>query len=168
MQLLTAAYLGQPLVLRGHHQDLRDGLEILHGFAGAINALGDVRWCNLGEMSRMNYRQRIDGRVMHIQPLGLRIDIRVPEGVSELCIEPCGFDWRSLDPNALPIEPDGPLLRVPTAGRTRCSLGVRRAEPRDEAPERYGVTSPKLLLRRAPVARPGRLRRPGLRWPVAM
>lgn len=149
MQLLTAAYLGQPLVLRGHHQDLRDGLEILGSFAGAINALGDVRWCNLGEMSRMNYRQRIDGSVMHIQPMGLRVDISVPEGVSELCIEPGGLDWRSLDLDALPIEPDGQRLRMPTAGRTRCSLGVRRDQPRDEAPARHGVTSPKLLLRRA-------------------
>lgn len=149
MQLLTAAYLGQPLVLRGHHQDLRNGLEILQGFARSINALGDVRWCNLGEMSRMNYRQRIDGSVMHVQPLGLRIDISVPEGVSELCIEPGGSDWRSLDADALPIERDGQWLRMPTAGRTRCSLGVRRAEPRDDAPARYGVTSPKLLLRRA-------------------
>ena len=149
MQLLTAAYLGQPLVLRGHHQDLRDGLEILGDFAGAINALGDVRWCNLGEMSRMNYGQRIDGSVMHIRPMGLLMDISVPVGVSELCIEPGGLDWRSLDADALPIEHDGQWLRMPTAGRTRCSLGVRRVEPLDEAPARHGVTSPKLLLRRA-------------------
>jgi hypothetical protein len=29
------------------------------------------------------------------------------------------------------------------------ALGVRRDPPRDEAPARHGVTSPKLLLRRA-------------------
>ena len=149
MQLLTAAYLGQPLLLRGHHQDLRDGLEILHGLADAINALGEVRWCKLGDISRMNYRQRIEGSVMHIVPLGLRIDVSVPEGVSELCIEPGGLDWRSLDADALPIERDGQRLRMPTAGRTVCSLGVRRDQPRDEASARHGVTSPKLLLRRA-------------------
>lgn len=149
MQLLTAAYLGQPLLLRGHHQDLRDGLEILRGFARAIHALGEVRWCNLGDISRMNYRHRIEGSVMHIQPLALRIDVSVPEGVSELRIESGGFDWRSLDALAVPMERNGHALRMATAGRPSCSLGVRRDEPRDDAPKRDRATSPKLLLRRA-------------------
>lgn len=149
MQLLTAAYLGQPLLLRGHHQDLRDGLEILRGFARAINALGEVRWCKLGEMSRLNYRQRIEGSVMHVQPLGLRIDVSVPVGVSELCIEPGGFDWRSLDLDALPMERDGQRLRMATGGRERCSLDARRSDSVIEPPSRDSATSTKLLLRRA-------------------
>ena len=149
MQLLTAAYLGQPLLLRGHHQDLRDGLEILRGFARAINALGEVRWCNLGDISRMNYRHRIEGSVMHIQPLGLRIDVSVPEGVSELRIEPGAVDWRCVDSLAVPLQRDGQALRMATAGRERCSLDARRSVSVIEAPTRDDATSAKLLLRRA-------------------
>jgi hypothetical protein len=149
MQLLTTAYLGQPLLLRGHHQDLRDGLEILRGFARAINALGEVRWGNLGDISRMNYRHRIDGSVMHILPLGLRIDVSVPVGVSELRIEPGSLDWRCVDAGAMPLQRDGQVLRMATHARERCSLDARCAYSVNEAPARESATSPKLLLRRA-------------------
>ena len=31
--MLVAAYLGRPMILRGHHQDLKGGLELLDGYA---------------------------------------------------------------------------------------------------------------------------------------
>src|SRR5262249_35092289 len=48
--LRAAAYLGQALILRGHHQDLKDGLDVMEHHAAAINALGDVRWGDLAAM----------------------------------------------------------------------------------------------------------------------
>ena len=45
--ILLAAYLGQPLILRGHHQDLKDGVELLDKLAGIINTLGPIAWTNL-------------------------------------------------------------------------------------------------------------------------
>jgi len=94
--LLAAAYLGQPLILRGHHQDLKDGLDLFRDYARRINALGDVRWASLGELSRLNYRHRIEGAVMHIQPLGMRITVEVPAGIEVVQIETGGPEWRAL------------------------------------------------------------------------
>lgn len=108
-----------------------------------------MRWCNLGDISRMNYRQRIEGSVLHIQSLGLRIDVSVPEGVSELRIQPGAVYWRWLDSSGQLLQRDGQALRMATAGCQRCSLGARRADSVDDAPMHDRATSPRLLLRRA-------------------
>ena len=44
--LVFRAFLDQPLILYGHHQDLAGGLDALSGAAAEINSLGDVRWCS--------------------------------------------------------------------------------------------------------------------------
>ncbi len=51
--LALRAFLGQPLILYGHHDLLADGPDVLAEAAAQINRLGDVRWCSLGEMARM-------------------------------------------------------------------------------------------------------------------
>jgi hypothetical protein len=51
--LVLRAFLGQPLILYGHHDLLAEGPEILSEAASAINALGDdVRWGSLTGMAR--------------------------------------------------------------------------------------------------------------------
>ena len=96
--LLAAAYLGQPLIMRGHHQDIKGGLDLFREYARLINALGDVRWGSLGELSRLNFRHRIAGTTMYVQPLGTRITVEVPEGIEAIQIETGGLDWRPLQP----------------------------------------------------------------------
>ena len=64
--ILLAAFLGQAIVLRGHQQELRDGVELLDQLARFINSLGPVSWSNLTDLSRMNYllangRPRFEG-----------------------------------------------------------------------------------------------------------
>jgi hypothetical protein len=81
------AYLGQPLILRGHHQDLKDGLDLFSSFARSINALGPVRWGNLSDLSRLNYQWRLDGSLLRVKPLGTTMRIRVPAGAIELIVE---------------------------------------------------------------------------------
>lgn len=51
--LLVAAYLGQPLILRGHHQDLKDGHDALRAWAHAINGIGPVQWGSPAELARL-------------------------------------------------------------------------------------------------------------------
>ncbi|HVR04621.1 MAG TPA: hypothetical protein VMS02_01180, partial [Solirubrobacteraceae bacterium] len=46
------AFLGQPLVLYGHHDLLRGGPSDLAAAAAQIDALGDVRWGSLGQIAR--------------------------------------------------------------------------------------------------------------------
>jgi len=50
--ILLAAFLGQAIILRGHHQDLKNGVELLGDSARFINALGPVVWSNMSDLSR--------------------------------------------------------------------------------------------------------------------
>jgi hypothetical protein len=50
--LALRAFLGQPLILYGHHDLLAGGPDALAEAAAQINRLGDVRWCSLGEIAR--------------------------------------------------------------------------------------------------------------------
>jgi len=52
--ILLAAYLNQAIILRGHHQDLKDGPELLDDLAGFVNGLGSVEWMNMTDMVRAN------------------------------------------------------------------------------------------------------------------
>jgi hypothetical protein len=55
--ILLAAFLKQAIILRGHHQDLKDGPELLDDLARYINGLGAVAWLNMREMARSSARQ---------------------------------------------------------------------------------------------------------------
>lgn len=88
--MLWAAYLGQPLILRGHHQDLKGGIEVLDEFARLINSLGNVAWANMADLSRMNYQSRVEGATCRLKPMGRKIVFRVPEGVTNLIVEGVG------------------------------------------------------------------------------
>lgn len=144
--LLAAAYLGQPLILRGHHHDLKNGLDVLRGLASTINTLGDVRWGSLSELSRLNYRHRIEGSRMHVQPLGMRVDVDVPKGIDEIQIETGGLDWRAL--------PQQSVLHCTTDGSVRASVVAGCTYAFAHHPQPVSVTRPKtttsakLILRR--------------------
>jgi hypothetical protein len=49
-ELVLRAFLGQPLILYGHHDLLEHGLEVFSQAAQTINALGEVRWGPLSGM----------------------------------------------------------------------------------------------------------------------
>jgi hypothetical protein len=50
--LVLRAFLGQPLILYGHHDVLAHGLDVLAQAAAQIDALGDVRWSSLAGIAR--------------------------------------------------------------------------------------------------------------------
>jgi hypothetical protein len=71
--VLLAAYLGQPIVLRGHHQDLKGGVEVLDTMANFINGLGEVVWRDMSELATMGYVSQQHGAICRVKPLGLRV-----------------------------------------------------------------------------------------------
>ena len=92
--VLMSAYLRQPLIFRGHHGDLKEGVEILDTLAHWINGLGSVRWANMTTLSRMNYMWRIDGKTMRIRPMGTKLAISVKQGVDQIVVEePQQYAW---------------------------------------------------------------------------
>ncbi len=88
--ILVAAYLGRPMIFRGHHQDLKDGLELLDVIAARINSLGSVKWAPLGELSRMSYQSRLDADRCLVRLLGRHTRFPVPDSARELAIDDGG------------------------------------------------------------------------------
>ena len=85
--ILVAAYLGQPLVLRGHHQDLKEGVAIFEDAADEINALGRVVWANLGRLSRLSYRWRLQGTTCFVEPRATELSFQPPMEATEIVLE---------------------------------------------------------------------------------
>ena len=57
--LVLRAFLGQPLILYGHHELLREGPSALTEAAAAIDRLGDVRWSSLAEIAGASIAQLV-------------------------------------------------------------------------------------------------------------
>jgi hypothetical protein len=112
---LLAAYLGQPVILRGHHQDLKGGAHLLDELAGFVNGIGAVTWGSMAGLSRMNFQWRLDGRTCRLRPLARCIDFQIPSDVERLIIErsPLSFqkNWRlsGIGPNPTVVAEEEPV-----------------------------------------------------------
>jgi hypothetical protein len=87
-ELVLRAYLGQPLIVYGHHDDLADGLDVLAQAAAQINRLGDVRWLALDEIARASAETRVEGTTLHVRPLARRLTVEIPPDVELLRVAP--------------------------------------------------------------------------------
>lgn len=85
--VLVAAYLGQAMILRGHHQDLKSGIDLLVERAAFINGLGDVRWADLAQLNQHNYGSNLVGGRLVLYPNAPRIFVsQVPESAKEIVV----------------------------------------------------------------------------------
>ncbi len=83
------AFLGQPLVFYGHHEDLAGGLDRLAEVAAQVRRLGDAHWCSLGEIAASNYGRRNEGGgVQRLRPYTSRLRLRPDAETRELLVEP--------------------------------------------------------------------------------
>jgi hypothetical protein len=102
-EIALRAFLDQPLVLYGHHDDVAGGLEPLAEAAARVNRLGNVRWCSLGELARGNHASTVDGDVLRVRPWARRLRVRVPADVGTIVMEPppggpaAGFSGWAID-----------------------------------------------------------------------
>jgi hypothetical protein len=85
--VLLAAFLNQPIILRGHHGDLKDGIGLLDEMGKLINGLGSVLWSDLTGLSRCNYSWRMDGHALRVKPYGRRLLVERAAGANELIVE---------------------------------------------------------------------------------
>jgi hypothetical protein len=86
-EVVLRAYLNQPLVLYGHQEDLREGLDRLAVRAAEVNRLGKVRWASLDVLAATNIERRQDGERLHVRPYGRRAQVEVPATASTLVVE---------------------------------------------------------------------------------
>ncbi len=82
-----AAFLNQPIIPHGHHQDCAGGLDLLAHVANEINSLGEVIWSDLTSISRSNYLTRRVAETLFVKMLSRRISVRLDESVKEIVVE---------------------------------------------------------------------------------
>jgi hypothetical protein len=87
-ELALRAYLDQPLILYGHHDDLADGLDVLAERSAAVNRLGSVRWGSLDSLAAANVRWRLDGDLLRLRPYSRQVTFEVPAEAKQVVVEP--------------------------------------------------------------------------------
>ena len=65
--LVLRSFLGQPLILYGHHGDLADGLGVLDEAADFVNREGGVAWGSLADIASSSYVTKCDGPTLRIR-----------------------------------------------------------------------------------------------------
>lgn len=118
---VCAAYLGKPIVFSGHHQDLREGLEILAAVNAAVQEVPGVRWLRLSAIARSQYLFRMCGDRFAVRMSSRRVQVTVPEGVTKLEVE---IPWlEETEDSTLRIQSvDEPGWQYSTKAETRQEL----------------------------------------------
>jgi hypothetical protein len=130
-ELALRAYLDQPLILYGHHDDLPDGLDLLAERSAAVNRLGDVRWGSLASLASANVRWRLEGDLLRLGPYTRQVTFDVPAEAKQIVVEP---PWT--EDGELVQTPNGPVL----AGKP---FEVSEPGPLDLRLERPDAVSPR-------------------------
>jgi hypothetical protein len=87
-EMFLAAYLGRPLILRGHHNDLRDGVDLLTELARFINGLGHVCWIDNAQTMRSSYRLNVAAGTARVCAYSNDVTLTLPVGIDALVFEP--------------------------------------------------------------------------------
>lgn len=85
--LALRAFLDQPLIIQGHHADLREGVDRLSQIAAMVNALGDVQWQSLEDIAASNVTTLEAGDLLHVRMFTRRAELALPKGVRRLRVE---------------------------------------------------------------------------------
>jgi len=85
--VLLAAYLDQPIIPYGHHQDVSGGLGLLDDLADFINSLGDVRWMDMRGVARANFQTRCQNGVLHLRPFPRVFKVQVPPDMDKVAFD---------------------------------------------------------------------------------
>ena len=86
-EIAMRAFLRQPIVLYGHHQDVRDGLDVLDAAAERVRTVGDAAWLPLDRIVETSYDTWVDGSHMQLRLQARRATVALPGDVVELTVE---------------------------------------------------------------------------------
>jgi hypothetical protein len=99
-EVAIRAYLDQPLILYGHHDDLAEGLDVLAERSATVNRLGPVQWGSMGALAAANLSRRLEGNLLRLRPHSRQITVDVPPEAKQAVVEP-------------PWNADGELVNTP-------------------------------------------------------
>ncbi len=80
------AYLNKPVIVYFHHEDLKDGLDVLAEGAQRVNRLGNVTWCSLDAMVQSQYVLTTDGERADVCLYSPRVALELPAEVKRLTV----------------------------------------------------------------------------------
>jgi hypothetical protein len=83
-EVVLRAFLDQPLIPYGHHDDLAPGPEAIADAAAGIERLGEVQWLPPGEIARSNVALRQEGNELHVLLFARRARLTIPEGIERV------------------------------------------------------------------------------------
>ena len=125
-ELAIRAYLDQPLILYGHHDDLADGLDVLAERSSAVNRLGEVRWGSLDALAAANAHWRLEGDLLRLRPYSRHIKIDIPAEATRVVVEPPWAAEGETVETPSRTTPTGEPFAV--AGASSIELRLRRAD----------------------------------------
>ena len=85
--LVLRSFLGQPLIVYLHNEDLVDGLDTLIETAAFINREPGVRWGSAESLSRSSYLTRRKGTALHVRPFARNVELALDEDVEHVVVE---------------------------------------------------------------------------------
>jgi hypothetical protein len=84
---VLAAFLGQPVVIAGHHFDADRKLSFVEQLVDQVNGLGPVNWSNLSDVAASRFVWRKEGATVRIRAFSRRIVASIPDGVNAVVVE---------------------------------------------------------------------------------
>jgi hypothetical protein len=94
-EILMAAFLGQPIIPYGHHQDFADGMIHVRRTIEKINLIGPVCWMSLREILETNYEHYVDSGTFHLRPFSRRVKLILPPSASAIQISTTPFQMEN-------------------------------------------------------------------------
>ena len=85
--LVLRSFLGQPLILYGHHGDLADGVGVLDEAAAFVNRERGIVWGSLTDIARSRYVTRRDGTTLRVRVFTREAKLDVPAGAERMIVE---------------------------------------------------------------------------------
>jgi hypothetical protein len=86
-ELTLRAFLDQPLILYGHHEDVHDGPAALLEAVEEVNRLGPTSWSSLSEIAATSFETRSEGSRLAVRLLSRKARVEVPTAVEEITVE---------------------------------------------------------------------------------
>jgi hypothetical protein len=118
-ELTLRAFLDQPLILYGHHEDALGGPEALLNTIEEVNRIGPTSWSSLKEIAATSFETRRDGSRLAIRLLTRKAQIEIPAGIDRLTIElpAVGIepDQQTLSVGGTEVNPGEPLTVEPSS-----------------------------------------------------
>jgi hypothetical protein len=121
------AFLGQPIVLYGHHWDVGLQPGLLAGWAEHVARLHEVSWAPMGAISRGLVSWRSQDETLWVRPHTRLVDIEAPAGISRLVVDGGGAGYE------MAVVSDG------TGVETAVALSDRAGVPVSDSPTRLTI-----------------------------